>query len=155
MTLGHITYFVIDFYVILVEFRWLCMSFWATEGVFHMYKQRRHRTTISGHHTTILDVLESFWYWKNRTTMLSIVLRCKKSMSHYITTLSIVLRCKKSLSHRTTTLSIVLRCKKSQHYLRKSPAAHQREVAKFWGKKQTFGARTMDRRLETIKTHIR
>ena len=69
-----------------------------------MYKQRRHRTTISGHHTTILDVLESFCYWKNRTTMLSIVLRCKKSMSHHTTTLSIVLRCKKSLSHRTTTL---------------------------------------------------
>jgi hypothetical protein len=69
-----------------------------------MYKQRRHRTTIYGHHTTILDVLESFCYWKNRTTMLSIVLRCKKSMSHHITALSIVLRCKKSLSHRTTTL---------------------------------------------------
>jgi hypothetical protein len=120
-----------------------------------MYKQRRHRTTISGHHTTILDVLESFWYWKNRTTMLSIVLRCKKSMSHYITTrsivlrckkslshrtttLSIVLRCKKSLSHRTTTLSIVLRCKKSQHYLHKSPAAHQKEGSEILGKETDF-----------------
>jgi len=41
----------------------------ATEDTFLVCKQRRDLTTISRHHTTILNILKNFCHWKNRTTI--------------------------------------------------------------------------------------
>ena len=113
---------------------------WGTKNAFQDDEYRKHRSTISGIVLRFEDIGDEFGYWKNRSTILQHRTTMKGSIwvgswvndpSYY------------DLVHRSTVCA----------WTYKILTDFWGKGSKFYREKETFGAGSLSRRWETIKTH--